>query len=172
MGKTASKFTQVLGFGGRNANNTSNSDDEPSAPKPPQWDTTIDQLFGDAPPDENVIETPPGLDAPSKRRRRRPPPPPPSMFNRGRRRPLPSSPAGRRRRPRGASHPMRTPIVPDLPRRMAKGAGGGGVHAINAPFGVNRRPMVLPAPIHEREMPGRVLLSNSFKRRPSNRRRR
>ncbi len=163
MGKTASKFTQAFGFGGKNAN----SNNEPSAPKPPQWDTTIDQLFGDAPPDDNVIETPPILNGPMKpRRRRRPPPPPPSMFNRGRRRPLPSSPGARRRRPRGAIHPMRTSIVPDLPRRVAKG----GVHVINAPFGVNRRPMVLPAPIIEREMPARVVLSTNFKRRPSNRR--
>jgi len=168
MGKTASKVTQAFGFSGKN---TLNGDNEPSAPKPPQWDTTIDQLFGDAPPDENVIGPPPVLDAPMrpKRRRRPPPPPPPSMFNRGRRGSVPSSPLGRRRRPRGTTHAIRTPIVPDLPRRVATG----GVHAINAPFGVNRRPMVLPAPITERrEIPARVALTTNFKRRPSSRRRR
>jgi len=167
MGKTTSKFTQKFGFG-KNAN-ILNENNEPSAPKPPQWDTTIDQLFGDAPPDENVIGPPPILDAPMKpRRRRRSPPPPPSMFNRGRRRPLPASSRGRRRRPRGTVHAMRTPIVTDMPRKVAKG----GVNAINAPFGVNRRPMVLPAPIIEREIPTRVTLASNFKRRPSGRRRR
>ena len=168
MGKSASKFTQAFGFGGRNANNGLNGDDEPSAPRPPQWDTTIDQLFGDAPADENVIETPPILDAPMRpRRQRRPPPPPPSMFNRGRKRPLPSSPGARRRRPRGVARPLRSPLVPDLPRKVATG----GVHAVNAPFGVNRRPMVLPAPITEREIPIRMARSSSSRRRPSSRRR-
>jgi hypothetical protein len=166
MGKTASRFTQALGFGGKNS-----TEDEPSTPKPPQWDTTIDQLFGDAPPDDNDIEPPPVLDVPAKpRRRRRAPPPPPSMFNRGRRRPLPSSPGARRRRPRGAIHPMRTPIVPDLPSRIAKSGSGGGVHAINAPFGANRRLIALPASNIERDIPARVVLTNNFKRRPSSRR--
>jgi hypothetical protein len=102
------------------------------------------------------------------RRRRRAPPPPPSMLNRGRRRPLPSSPGTRRRHHRGGAQAMRTPIVPDLPRRVATG----GVHAINAPFGVNRRPMVLPTPIVQREIPARVTLATNFKRRTSSRRRR
>jgi hypothetical protein len=162
MGKTVSKVTQAFGFGSRNG---MNGNGEPAAPKPPQWDTTIDQLFGDAPPDENVIDTPSVLDDPIKpRRRRRSPPPPPS---RGRRRPLPSSPLSRRRRNnRGGARPMRTPIVPDIPRRVATG----GVHAINGPFGVNRRPMVLPAPMSEREIPARVAVTTNFKRRPSSRR--
>ena len=169
MGKAASRFTQALGFGGGGGGNTTNSlGGEPSAPKPPQWDTTIDQLFGDALPDENVIQTPPVLEPPIRGRRRRPPPPPPSMFGRGHGRPFPSSPAGRRKRPRGAVRPMRTPIVPDMPRRVATR----GVHALNGPFGVNRRPMVLPTPINERELPGRVVLPNNFKRRPSHRRKR
>ena len=165
MGKAASRFTQAIGFGGKNG--TNGLDDEPSAPKPPQWDTTIDQLFGDAPADDNAIDTPPVLEPPPRRRRRRPPPPPPSMFNHDR--PFPSSPVGRRRRPRGAVRPMRTPIVPDLPRRVA---GAGRVHALNGPFGVNRRPMVLPTPISERELPARVVRPSNFKRRPSHRRKR
>jgi hypothetical protein len=167
MGKAASRVTQAFGFGGKKA---SNEDNGSSAPKPPQWDTAIDQLFGDAPPDENVITPPTVLDAPMRprRRRRAPPPPPPSSMNRGRRRPVPASPLGRRRRPRGTVHAMRTPIVPDLPRKTAKS----GVHATNGPFGVNRRPMVLPVPINEREMPARVALTTNFKRRPSSRRRR
>jgi hypothetical protein len=165
MGKAASKVTQAFGFGGKNALNENNG---PSAPKPPQWDTAIDQLFGDAPPDENVITPPTVLDAPMRpKRRRRAPAPPPSM-SRGRRRPVPASSLGRGRRPRGTVHAMRTPIVPDLPRKTAKG----GVHATNGPFGVNRRPMVLPVPIIERDMPARVTLTSNFKRRPSSRRRR
>jgi len=168
MGKAASRFTQAFGFGGNNAGNPLNANEESPAPKPPQWDTTIDQLFGDVPPDENDIDAAPILDAPIRpirpRRRRRPPPSPPS--NRGRRRALPSSPLGRRRHHRGGPHPMRTPIVPDMPRRIP----GGGIHATNAPFGVNRRPMILPAPINEREIPARVALTSNFKRRPSSRR--
>jgi hypothetical protein len=144
---------------------------EPSAPGPPQWDTTIDQLFGDAPPDDNVIAAPTDLDIPEKpKRRRRAPPVPPPILNRGSRRPLPSSPLTRRKRNRRNVIPMRTPIVPDLPRRTAKK--GGGIQAINGPFGVNRRPMVLPAPITEREIPIRGALTTNFKRRPSNRRKR
>ncbi|UJR25954.1 hypothetical protein I4U23_007302 [Adineta vaga] len=164
MGKAASKFTQAFGFGNNNMNNTLTGTDGPLAPKVPQWDTTIDQLFGDAPPDDHSLGTPSVLDPPIQptRRRRRPPPPPP--LNRGgQRRSLPSG----RRRHRGSNiHAMRTPIVPDMPRRIPKG----NVHAINAPFGVNRRPMVLPAPINERKIPPRMALNSSFKRRPSNRR--
>lgn len=169
MGKTASRFTQAIGLGGKTGTNGPNDDDGPSAPKPPQWDTTIDQLFGDAPGEDNGIDLPPVLEPPPRRRRRRPPPPPPSMFNRGHDRPFPSSPAGGRKRPRGTVRPMRTPIVPDLPRRVA---GAGRVHALNGPFGVNRRPIVVPTPSRERDLPARVALPSNFKRRPSHRRKR
>jgi hypothetical protein len=169
MGKAASRFTQALGIGGGNGVNTGEGFEGPIGPKPPQWDTEIDQVFGDAPLDDNGFDPPPILDVPMRpKKRRRPPPPPPSLHNRGRRRPLPSSPLGRRRHRQGGTHALRTPIVPDMPRRVARG----GVHAINAPFGVNRRPMVLPVPRSEREMPARIALSSSFNRRPSNRRRR
>ncbi|CAF1033428.1 unnamed protein product [Adineta steineri] len=163
MGKAASRFTQAIGLGRNNPNTTLNGNDDIFAPKPPQWDTSIDQLFGDAPPDDTVIDPATILDPPIRPRRRRPPPPPPRPNRGGRRRPLPSSPGARRRHNRGGVQPMRTPIVPDMPRRIPKG----GVHAINAPFGVNRRPMVLPAPISEREKPARIAFRNSFKRRPS-----
>jgi hypothetical protein len=167
MGRAASRFTQAFGFGKNNPNSGPNGPIQPSAPQ--QWDTTIDQLFGDAPPDENVIDLPPVLDVPIKpKKRRRAPPVPPPIAKRGSRRPLPSSPLTRRKRNRGAARAMRTPIVPEMPRRTAKG----GMQAINAPFGVNRRPMILPAPISEREIAVRSALTTDFKRRPSNRRKR
>lgn len=170
MGKAASKVTRAFGFGGKKRKG--DEDDGPSGPKPPQWDTSIDELFGDAPPDDNIDGPAPILDAPMrpKRRRRPPPPPPPSIFNRGRRASGPASPLGRRRHPRGKVHAMRTPIVPDMPRRIA--SRGGGVHAVNGPFGVNRRPMVLPVPVRERDLPSRVSVATNFKRRSSGRRRR
>ncbi|CAF0799240.1 unnamed protein product [Rotaria sp. Silwood1] len=157
MGKAVSKLTRSLGFSDNKADNAANDPEIPSAPNPPQWDTTIDQLFGDAPPDDNVIGPPYIPDVPIKpRRRRRPPPPPPSIISRG------------RRSHRGAVHSLKTPIVPDIPRRCATGR----AHAINGPFGVNRRPIVVPAPITERERSTRIAASTNFKRRPSSRRRR
>ncbi|CAF2103660.1 unnamed protein product [Rotaria magnacalcarata] len=157
MGKTASKLTRALGFGGDKLDNTGSSSDVPSAPNAPQWDTTIDQLFGDAPPGEEVLGSLDIGDAPAlkPRKRRKPPPPPPSIFN-----------GDKHRRRRGAICPLNTPTVPDMPRRRATGR----VHATNAPFGVNRRPIVVPAPIQERQRPARVAVPSNFKRRSSSRR--
>lgn len=170
MGKAASKFTQALGFGKGNASSTLTANDPPIGPKAPQWDTTIDQLFGDAPPDDNGFEPPAILEPPVPRRRQRRPPPPPPLSRGGRRRPLPSASAAgatrRRQQQRSIVKPMRTPIVSDMPRRRRQGA----AHAVNAPFGVNRRPMVLPAPVADRDIPSRVALNSSFKRRGSSRR--
>ncbi|CAF1459761.1 unnamed protein product [Adineta ricciae] len=165
MGKTASKFTQAFGFGKANTENSLTGTNDPLAPKPPQWDTTIEQLFDNASPSDNGLNEPVPLNPPigPRTRRRRPAPPPPAFGRGGRRRSLPS---GRRRHNRGNVHSMRTPIVPDIPRRIPKG----NAHAVNAPFGVNRRPMVLPAPINDRDIPARVALNSSFKRRPSTRR--
>lgn len=168
MGKAASKVTRVFGFGKKPGDDEL---DGPPGSKPQQWDTTIDELFGDVQPGNDINEQPDILDPPMRPRRRRPPPPPPSALGRGLRGPLPSSPR-RRRHPRGKVHAMRTPIVPDMPRRTASCGSTGRAHAVNGPFGINRRPMVLPAPARERDLPTRVTLSTNFKRRPSSRRRR
>ncbi|CAF0993457.1 unnamed protein product [Rotaria sordida] len=157
MGKAVSKLTRSLGYVNNKTDIAANNPEIPATSNPPQWDTTIDQLFGDAPPDDNVIATPDISDVPIKpKRRRRSPPPPPSTLHRG------------RRRHRGAVHSLRTPIVPEMPRRCATGR----AHALNRSFGINRRPIVVPAPITERERSSRTATSTNFKRRPSSRRRR
>lgn len=158
MGKTASKITQALGLSGNNITKSDTNASIPSGPNAPQWDTTIDQLFGDAPPDDNVLGPPeiPYAPPPRPKKRRRPPPPPPSMFNRGRK----GAPSAR-------GHHRGAPSIPEVPRRPATGR----AHATNAPFGVNRRPIVVPAPIQERERPARVAVPTNFKRRSSSRRR-
>jgi len=160
MGKTGSKLSQAFGFSSKNP---FDENGEPSAPRPPQWDTTIDQLFGDAPPDDNVIEPPPILDSPIRpKRRRRPPPPPPSIMGRHR------SPAARRKHPRGCRQASSSGIVPEIPQRVATGA----AHAVNAPKRTGKRSVASSASIIERNMPKRGALTSSFKRRrPSIRRR-
>ena len=167
MGKAASKITQALGFGPKTGPGGTVLAAEP---KPVPWDTTMDQLFPETPPGAGGIEPDLDLDIPMrpKRRRRRPPPPPPSMYSRGRRRPLPSSPLARRGHRRGGVHAMRTPVISDMPRRVATR----GVHATNAPTAAQRRARRASGSVTEREIPIRRLVTNELKRRPSVRRRR
>ena len=171
MGKAVSKVTRALGFPSKP---TAQPVDEID-PKPPQWDTTIDQLFGDSPADDigggPLSEPYEPIQSPTKKRRRRAPPPPPSILDspgRRRRRRLPSSPARRRRNRPGNIHAMRTPIVQDLPRRVAKR----NVRAINRSPCNPRRPATVRRRIIENEVPARILVSQPFSRQPSIRRRR
>ena len=164
MGKAASRVTQAFGFGGGSKTETVVP---PEGPRQPQWDTTIDQLFGDAPPDESLIaplppvafDTPP----PPRPKRRRAPPPPPLRRHGGGGRGFPTSPAGRRRGRRAGVHPMRTPIVPDRPRCLAKHR----MIATNAPSGRSRKPAAPAVRVIERDPPAKVILTNPVRRQPS-----
>jgi hypothetical protein len=200
MGKAATKLTQALGFSGGKADKTTEIL-EASAPR--QWDTATDQLFGDAPPDADLVPPQSIIDTrmePAQRNRRRRAPLPPSMFNDDRRSRFPSTPARRSqrrrrappppsifnddhrsrfpstsarrsqrgRRPRPPVHAMRTPIIPDMPKRIAKR----GIHAVNGPFGVQRWPMIVPTHAHIDDMSTRIKSTTNLKRQASLTRRR
>ena len=167
MGKTVSKFTGAFGSVLKSVNNAQNSNKEQSQPNSPPWDATIDQLFGDAPPDENLFASSPAKEPPKKPKRRRRPPPPPSRSNRRLQKTLSSSPLTRRSRRQGAPHRRRTPIIPEIPRRVATGRS----HTTNGSFNGNRRPAVVPKPIGEHNIPTKVARTINVNRRPSSRRR-
>lgn len=162
MGKTVSR---ALGFGGEKKTETEIG---PIEERPPQWDTTIDQLFGDAPPGTTLLDPSPPIPfdsppPPRPKRRRAPPPPPGSRRHGGHGRGFPTSPAGRRRGRRNGVHPMRTPIIPDRPRCLAKPR----MIATNTHSAKERKPMAPAVRVIEREAPAKVVLSGSIRRQPS-----
>ncbi|CAF1616591.1 unnamed protein product, partial [Didymodactylos carnosus] len=174
MGRAVSKLSRTLGLSGPNApfsglNIFGGADAQPEEPPVHQWDTTIDQLFGDVP----VIPPPSGsaddFDLAGLEDEN-------VLNNRGLRRQPQRGPQQPRRRKRRKPRPLQSNISPNIPRRLAgppqrrKRRHGQSARAQPGSFNIEKRQIYLPGMNNNRVVMPRIAAAsatnnNSFRRR-------